>query len=251
VAGVPTEALIGEDIPVTLTSLVRNVGPSSPMDAGLAATATPSAGASATPASLDTPVTALTVGTDQLIEQAFTIRCETPGQQEVVFDVTIAPANAADTDPDPANDTGQLTATLECVTPIAINIRPGNAFNRINIGSTLTTPVAALTTAAGEYDLPLAFDATTILPGSVRFGRVGEVWGDTGGVGIHNGIFHVRDSFEFDDRTKDGDLDMVLHFRSSATGLAAGDDQACMKGKYESGGQLLTFFGCDAVTTIP
>ena len=251
VAGVPTEALIGEDIPVTVASLVRNLGPSSPMDADLAATAMPSAGASATPASLDTPVPALTVGTDQLVEQAFTIRCEAPGQQEVVFDVAIAPANAVDTDPNPANDTGQVTATLECVTPIAINIRPGNAFNRINVGSQQVVPVAALTTEAGEYGLPLAFDATTIVPDTARFGASTEVWTGTGGAPLHNGVFHVRDSFELDDRTKDRDLDLVLHHRTSETGILAGDLEACLRGQYEEGGQLFTFFGCDAVTTIP
>jgi uncharacterized repeat protein (TIGR01451 family) len=251
VAGVPTEALIGEDIPVTVASLVRNLGPSSPMDAELATTATSSAGASATPASLDTPVTALTVATDQLVDQAFTIRCEAPGQQEVVFDVAIAPANAIDTDPNPANDTGQVTATLECVTPIAINIRPGNAFNRVNVGSQQVVPVAALTTEAGEYGLPLAFDATTIVPDTARFGASTEVWTGTGGAPLHNGVFHVRDSFELDDRTKDRDLDLVLHHRSSEAGILKGDVEACLRGQYEEGGQLFTFFGCDAVTTIP
>jgi uncharacterized repeat protein (TIGR01451 family) len=251
VAGVPTEALIGEDIPVTVASVVRNLGPSSPMDADLAATATPSSGASATPASLDTPVPALSVGTDQLVEQAFTIRCEAPGQQEVAFDVAIAPANAADTDPNPTNDTGQVTATLECVTPIAINIRPGNAFNRINVGSEQVVPVAALTTEAGEYGLPLAFDATTIVPDTARFGASTEVWTGTGGAPLHNGVFHVRDSFELDDRTKDRDLDLVLHHRTSETGILTGDLEACLRGQYEEGGQLFTFFGCDAVTTFP
>ena len=251
VAGVPTEALIGEDIPVTVASLVRNLGPSSPMDADLATTATPSAGASATAASLDTPVTALTVGTDQLVEQAFTIRCEAPGQQEVVFDVAIAPANAADTDPNPANDTGQVTATLECVTPIAINIRPGNAFNWITVGSQQIVPVAALSTEAGEYGLPLAFDATTIVPDTARFGSMAEFGTGTGGAPLHNGVFQLRDSFELDDRTKDGDLDMVLSHRTSETGIMDGDVEACLRGQYEVGGQMFTFFGCDGVTTLP
>jgi serine protease len=250
VAGAPTEALIGEDIAVTVASLVRNLGPSSPMDAELATTATPSTGASAVPTSTDTPVEALT-DADRLVEQAFTIRCEEPGQQMVDFDVAIAPVNAADTDPNPANDTGQVTVTLECVTPIAINIRPGNPFNRINVGSELIVPVAALTTGVGEYGLPLAFDATTILPASARFGPGPEVWSDTGGAPIDNGIFHVRDSFELDDRTKDRDPDLVLHFRSSRSGITDGDVEACVKGRYQVDGQVFSFFGCDAIATIP
>jgi uncharacterized repeat protein (TIGR01451 family) len=251
VAGVPTGALIGEDVAVTVTSLVRNNGPSSPMDAELAATATPSAGASTNPTTADTSVSALTVGTDQLVEQAFTIRCEEPGQQEVVFDVAIAPANAADTDPNPANDTGQVSATLECVTPIAINIRPGNAFNQINVGSEKVVPVAALTTDAGEYGLPSAFDASTILPGTLRFGTAHEIWTAVGGAPLHNGVFQLRDSFEPDDRTRDRDRDLIAYHRISETGILDGDLEACLGGRYEEGGQVFTFFGCDAVTTIP
>jgi uncharacterized repeat protein (TIGR01451 family) len=124
VAGVPGAALVGEDIDITVTSLVGNLGPSSPMDATLTTTATPSAGASVDPADVATPVPALAVGPDRPVDQAFTMRCDAPGQQQVVFDVEIAPAKAADTDPNSANNTGQVTATLECVTPIALNIRP-------------------------------------------------------------------------------------------------------------------------------
>jgi uncharacterized repeat protein (TIGR01451 family) len=251
VAGVPTEALIGEDIAVTVESLVRNLGPSSPFDAELATTATPSAGAGAVPVSVDTPVAALTVGTEQLVEQAFSIRCDAPGEQQVVFDVAIAPANAADTDPNPVNDTGQVTAMLECVTPVAINIRPGNAFNRINVGSAAIVPVAALSTEAGEYGLPMAFDATAILPGSARFGASDEVWAGTGGAPYHNGTFHVRDSFELDDRTKDRDLDMVLHYQTTRSGILDGDTEACMKGQYQLGTEVFSFFGCDVIATIP
>ncbi len=251
VAGVPGAALVGEDIDITVTSLVGNLGPSSPMDATLTTTATPSAGASVDPADVATPVPALAVGPDRPVDQAFTMRCDAPGQQQVVFDVEIAPAKAADTDPNPANNTGQVTATLECVTPIALNIRPANAFNRINVGSAQVVPVAALTTEAGEYGLPIAFDATTIVPDSARFGPPDEVWAGTGGAPTHNGIFHIRDSFELDDRTKDGDLDMVLHFRTSASGIASGDVEACMAGQYRDGAEVFAFFGCDAIQTIP
>jgi hypothetical protein len=251
VGGVPTAALIGEVLEVTVTSLVRNNGPSSPIDAELATTVTPSAGASANPTTEDTPVPALTVGTDRSVEQAFTIRCDEPGQQEVVFDVAIAPANAADSDPNPANDTGQVTATLECVTPIAINIRPGTAFNQINVGSAKVVPVAALTTDAGEYGLPTAFDASTILPDTLRFGTAHEIWTAVGGAPLHNGVFQLRDSFEPDDRTRDRDRDLIAYHRISQTGILDGDLEACLGGRYEEGGQVFTFFGCDAVTTIP
>lgn len=251
VLDVPVEALIGEDVPVTVRSVVRNLGPSWPIDAELEATPTPSAGASADPTQEMTPVPALPLAAPRTVEQAFTIRCDEPGPQQVVFDVEIRPADPADTDPNPVNDVGQATAEMECVVPIAINVRPGNAHNQVNPGSQAVIPVAALTTAVGEYGLPAAFDATAIVPDSVRFGEPASVWAGTGGATIHNGLSHIRDSFEPDDKTKDGDPDMVLSFRTSQTGIVPGATEACMKGQFTQGGQVFSFFGCDAVRTIP
>ncbi len=176
ILGVPSQALIGDDNPVTVRSTVRNLGPSWPIDADLDTTGTPSAGAAVVPGSDTAAVNALNLNTPRVVDQAFTISCTAPGEQEVVFDVTISPANAADTDPNPANDTGQATATVTCVVPIAINIRPGNQFNQVNLNSNAVIEVAALTTEAGEYGLPVAFDATLIVPSSVRFGDADAVW---------------------------------------------------------------------------
>jgi hypothetical protein len=168
-----------------------------------------------------------------------------------VFDVEISPANAADTDPDGSNNTGQATADVECVTPIAINIRPGNKFNQVNLNSNGVIEVAALTTAPGEYDLPIAFDATKIVPGSVRFGDADDVWDETGGAPVFNGLVNVHDWHELDDKTKDGDLDMRMAFKTPQTGIQSGATEACMKGEYVDGGMTFTFFGCDAVDVKP
>jgi len=43
----------------------------------------------------------------------------------------------------------------------------------------------------------------------------------------------------------------VLHFRTSETGLEAGDTEACVKGQFFADGGLHRFFGCDAVRTVP
>ena len=70
-------------------------------------------------------------------------------------------------------------------------------------------PVAILTTSAGEYGLPLAFDATTIDPVSVRLGLSDTVWFETGGATPRHNRGHVEDSYELDEVTQDGDNDMV------------------------------------------
>ncbi len=251
VSGVPDAALIGEDVDVTVTSTLVNNGPSWPMHAELETTATPSAGASVDPSDDTLAVNALSPVPPRVVDQAFTVRCEEPGSQQVTFEVTITPANAADGDPDPTNDTGQAVASLDCVVPIAINVRPANTFNRIHVGSQQVVPVAALTTDAGEYGLPVAFDAATILVDTVRFGASELVWTGTGGAPSHNGITHLRDSFERDDHTKDGDLDLVGGFRTADTGLVSGDSQACMGGLFADGGQQFAFLGCDDIQTIP
>lgn len=243
----PVEALIGDDIVVKVRSTVANGGPSTPMNADLEAFASPSAGASATPASDVVAVSALAVGNPQVWDQLFTVSCDQPGVQSVVFDTTITPANAADTDPNPANDTGQASFELECIVPIAINVRPGNQFNRVNLDGNGVIPVAALTTEAGEYGLPIAFDATLIEPDTVRFGESAAVYDQTGGAPAHNGLFHVLDTHELDDKTKDGDDDMRFGFRTSDTGLDSADTEACMRGEYLDGGVLYSFFGCDVV----
>lgn len=245
-SGVPTEQLIGTDIAVTVRSVVRNNGPSSPMNATLTTDPTPSAGAAVVPVSDATPVTALTPAS-RAVDQLFTIRCEAPGPQQVVFDVEIGPAGPADTDPDLTNNTGQVTVEVDCIVPIAINIRPGNQFNRVNVNSNAAIPVAALTTEAGEYGLPVAFDATQIIPTTVQFGSSDQLV--VSGASPLNGLFHVQDSFELDDRTRDGDLDMWFLFVTPATGIATGDSQACMRGQYLSGGDTFAFFGCDFVAT--
>lgn len=242
----PVEALIGDDVVVTVQSEVANNGPSSPMNAELTATATPSAGMAVAPAVDVAPVPALAIGAPQVIDQEFTVACTAPGTQSVTFDTEIAPASPLDTDPDPSNDTGQASFTIDCIVPIAINVRPANRFNRITVDSNGRVPVAALTTEAGEYGLPVAFDATLIVPSTVHFGDPTAVYDQTGGAAA-SGPTHIHDWFELDDRTKDGDDDMRLGFVSSETGLTAGDTEACMRGQYLDGGVLYSFFGCDTV----
>lgn len=246
---VPGEQLIGVDIPVTVRTVVSNSGPSTPINAAVDTDGVPSAGASVDPASRSTTVAALTTTINRAVNHEFTIQCTAAGLQEVVFNVGVSPADPQDTDPDLSNNTGQVTVEVDCILPIAINIRPGNQFNRVNVGSTAAIPVAALTTVAGEYGLPLAFDATTIVPGSVVFGAWDEI--AVSGASPLNGLFYVQDSFELDDRTRDGDLDMWFHFKIPDTGIVSGNVEACMRGQYVSGGNTFTFFGCDFVTTIP
>ena len=106
-----------------------------------------------------------------------------------------------------------------------------------------------LTTRAGEYGLPLAFDATKIQPLTTRFGPKSVV-GSGGGAPEAHARGHIEDAIErSDERTKDGDLDMVLHFRTQESQLTGSETEACVRGRF--GPATSTFQGCDKVTFVP
>jgi hypothetical protein len=106
-----------------------------------------------------------------------------------------------------------------------------------------------LTTAAGEYGLPLPFDATTIQPLTTRFGPEPVVIAGGGAHEAHD-RGHIEDAIErSDEKTKDGDLDMVLHFRTQESELTGTEAKACVRGEF--GPMHFVFHGCDLVTFVP
>ena len=247
----PLELIIGQPAAATVDVVVDNGGPSSPVDAVLTGAATAGPGAGVTPASTTANLTALTVGVPQTVSQTFTLSCTGPGVKTISFTYQVALANAADTDPDLTNDTGSASFQIDCVVPVAINIRPGGFPNSINFNTDAT--LAVLTTRAGEYGLPLAFDATTINIATVRFGlkvNLFNVSSSSGAIEIHLKN-HLQDSYELDERTRDRDLDGVMHFKPSASGLTTSSTEGCVKGTFTSGGATYTFLGCDSVRVRP
>jgi hypothetical protein len=109
---------------------------------------------------------------------------------------------------------------------VDIDIKPGSDPNSINTKKRGVIPVAILTTDV--------FDALTVDEDSVRFGPAEAEK-------VHKRA-HVVD---VDD---DGDLDLVLHFRTQDTGIAPGDIEACLTGQTYDGVPIM---GCDSVRTVP
>jgi hypothetical protein len=109
---------------------------------------------------------------------------------------------------------------------IEVGIKPDSDPNSINPFRRGVIPVAILTTED--------FDALTVDADSVRFGPAEAE--------KRHKQAHVEDV------DGDGDLDLLLHFRTQDTGIAPGDTEACLSGQTHDG---VPITGCDSVRTVP
>jgi hypothetical protein len=248
-APAPLFGVLGKPVTITVANTVANAGPDGPTEAKVERKVLAGPGITVNPDSAATTLTTLAVGTPQRLEKSYTVNCVEPGSRTLDFTTTVTPRRASVVDPKADNNQRTARLTLDCAVPVTINVQPGSTTNPVNRkGSTL--PVAVLTTRAGEYGNPLAFDATTIVGTSTRFGSPDILLRNLGVPEIHNAI-HPEDSLERDEKTRDGDLDALLHFRPRQDSFASGDTTGCVFGKFASSGSGLTsFYGCDTIVVM-
>jgi len=108
---------------------------------------------------------------------------------------------------------------------VDIDIRPTTYSNNVNPESKGNIPAAILTTDT--------FDAATVNPASVRFGKTGTEAAPVDWV--------------FEDVDDDGDLDMTLRFKIQETGIQCSDEIALLKGKTYSDQPVE---GSDSINTV-
>ena len=246
----PLFAVLGKPSSVSVTTTFVNLGPDGPVDAVVSRSVTAGPGLTVTPTAAITGETSLSVGAATELTQSYTVTCVGAGQQYLDVTATVAAERATVIDPFPANNTRTERVLVDCAVPIAINIQPGSPRNPVSLSAS-TLPVAALTTRAGEYDTPLAFDARTIDAATLRFASASRLQQGLGAPELHTQI-HPEDSVELDERRRDGDLDAVLHFRPRIENIAPSDTTACVTGRFTTPGATpLRFYGCDKVTVLP
>jgi hypothetical protein len=119
----------------------------------------------------------------------------------------------------------RITTQETEVQEVTIDIKPGSSPNRINPKSNGTIQVAILTTDT--------FDATTVDPLTVRFGPEGAEATSKKG--------HIKDV------NHDGEPDLVLHFKTRATGIQCGETSASLTGETVDGNPIQ---GSDAIRTV-
>lgn len=113
---------------------------------------------------------------------------------------------------------------------VMIDIKPGSDPNSINPDSKGVIPVAILTTntTAGEL---ITFDAAKMDAATVHFGPTKA----------------ECIQYDLEDVDKDGDMDMVLHFKTQDTGIRYNETVAVLTGKTVDGKNIL---GVDLVRTV-
>ncbi len=233
--------VVGQAVTVTVDATVANLGPDGPVDGDVTQTATASAGATVTPASQAIDADGLAVGTPVTLTRQYSVTCDTSGAKTVTVTTSIVPEKAKVVDLVGTNNSQSATFSVDCAVPVTLDVKPGKV--SMNNG---VVPMAVLTTAAGEYGNPLAFDATTIQAASVRVGsRSALVATNTGAPEAH-GKIHVENTEEPDGKKKDQDQDAVLHARSSEIPVVPTTTEICVRGRFGPGSGT-TFFGCDQV----
>jgi len=110
---------------------------------------------------------------------------------------------------------------------VDLDIKPGSDTNRINLGAGGVIPAAIL--GSDQFEVALV-DAATL------------AFGPGAATPDHRHGPHVQDV------NADGIMDLVVHFRTEATGIEFGDRTACLSGKMLDGRR---FEGCDSVRTVP
>jgi len=108
---------------------------------------------------------------------------------------------------------------------VGIDVRPGTSVNQIVVKSGGVIPVSILSSAG--------FDANSVDPQSVRFGRTGT------------GARAVRSTLA--DTNGDGLIDMLLFFRTQDTQFHTGDTIALLTGQTFQG---LEIQGSDSIRTL-
>ena len=130
--------------------------------------------------------------------------------------------------PDDGTDTGDPVEATIIISVLSydagIDIKPGSEENPINLKSRGVIPVVIYTTEG--------FDATTVDIDTVKLGP--------------NEASPVH--FAYEDVDDDGDIDLILHFRTQDTGIAEDDTEVTLTGETDSG---TAFTGTVVIKIVP
>lgn len=124
-----------------------------------------------------------------------------------------------------AGEAVEATASISIlIYDTGIDVKPGSDENPINLTSRGVIPVVIYTTEG--------FDAADVDVSTVRFGPAGAL-------PVH---------YALEDVDGDGDLDLILHFRTQEIGITAEDTSVTLTGETIGG---TSFIGTNSITIVP
>jgi hypothetical protein len=158
-----------------------------------------------------------------------------PGDVDVPGDVVVRPpANIfcpalRRTGPDEVREVGSFSFVATAATPVAIDVRPWNARNRVDPDRPGLLPVALLGSEA--------LDVRDVSERSLRLGR-----------GEAEPLGRRRPRVWRGDANGDGRVDLLAFFRGRDAEVAYGDPRLCLTAETRDGALLE---GCDAIRALP
>ena len=160
-----------------------------------------------------------TPSVSDIVDKALTVTNDAP----VVFPMgdTVVTWTATDASGNGASDTQIVSVTI---VQVVIDVKPGSEPNSINPGSNGVIPVAIINDGS--------IDPADVDPGTVTFGT-------NEAPAAH---------FSLEDIDGDGDIDLVLQFRTQETGIQDGDTSVTLRGQTNTGWAII---GEDEIRTVP
>ena len=163
-------------------------------------------------------------------EAVFAVDVDDPlgsGVTDIVNTIVIADDGTGKPDPNPGDNTD--TTTTAVVVLVEIDVKPGSDPNSIKCNDRNGVITVAILTTAG-------FDALTVDHATVEFEGATELHRTRGEARRHE-----------EDVDGDGDIDLVLHFKSRTTSLTCSSVQGTLTGHTSDGHNIV---GSDAVRMI-